>query len=280
MNVYLTGYEVITPWGIGEEAFSFENMNRDDIKAIPPINSEELGWKDLNEFSDSTKLCLLAIGEALRKANLNLPFVEKEAINTGIVVGTNLTNLESLIKTAKVVPEYEKESLLAQTFLNMIGCYASIYFNISGLNTTIFDRDMAGPKSLLNAMDLLSSKHLDRVIVCQCNFFPEDSHEYSVEYNHSFESVVAFILERKVNIQPNLPRIEVEYTGYEPTYNFDSQNSVNFLLAMLLNERKLLKYNINKTQITCEMNMNRILKVRILKEKLKNNNSFLTDNIY
>ncbi|TYS60571.1 hypothetical protein FZD47_20390 [Bacillus infantis] len=269
MNVYLTGYEVITPWGIGEEAFSFEKMKRDNLKALPPINSEKLGWKNMNEFSDSTKLCLTAIGEALKKAKFKLPFVEKEAINTGIVVGTNLTNLESLIRTSGLAQDYKKESIIAHTPVSMIGSYASIHFNIGGSNTTIFDRDMAGPKALLNAMDLLTSKNLERVIVCQCNLFPNT---YSRGYNHSFESVVAFILERKVNTDPDLSRIEVEYTGLGPTYNFDSQDSVNFLLAMLLNERKLIKYNTNKTQLTCEMNMNHILRVRILKEKHKINN--------
>lgn len=256
--VYLKGYGVITPWGQDEQAFTFDT-NHNVHKIIPEINPADNNWKGMKRFSRDAQLCCMAIGTALRKSKIDTPFVKgtEESVNTGIIIGTSLSNLSSIAEMQREAEEYGvnnvNPSIFPNTVLNVIGGYASIYFNILGTNITLSNGDLSGPKALLYATDLLKSEQLDRVIVCQCNIFPPDEYRNACEYKHSFESVVAIVLERDKRQLP-LTKVIVRNEHENFDQNFSSGiKAENFLMAALINERKLSQYGVPKTQLRCDL---------------------------
>ncbi|MGA5691398.1 beta-ketoacyl synthase N-terminal-like domain-containing protein [Cytobacillus pseudoceanisediminis] len=207
-EIYLTGIGVITPKGIGKGNIFTENKN---AQTIDDINTTKLGMKGLNKFSKVSKFACIAVGEAYSDAGLKERISNDPSISTrsGLVIGENLSNLESILALDADVKKYGVKNvnpgLFPNTVLNVVAGYTSIYYGIKGINTTISNSDPSNINSLLYAIDLLNNNQLDRVVVCSIALFVPEVFKKLCNQKLESESVVALILEKeKIGKSPQL----------------------------------------------------------------------------
>jgi hypothetical protein len=248
--IYLTGMAAITPEaGVADTVQPNCQQASTRAATIPPISPADYGWKRLNRHSRASQLSCIAIGEALRSANILFPLTD-EAERTGLVIGTNFSNLEAIQAMDDEARHYGANNvnpgLFPNTVLNVIGGYASIYLNIRGTNTTISNGLMSGTKALLYACDLLTLEQLERVVVCVTQLHPPALFQAVCDYSVTSESVVAVVLERN-NHSSGQIRLEMK-TDAESGEAEKSIEPADVLIELIRSANALHKQQANKEE--------------------------------
>lgn len=156
-RVVITGIGVISPNGIGKDAFwsasfsglsgikpislfdtsSFKVKSAGEIKDFDP--QIFLGPKGLRTLDRSTKLVSSATKLALDDAGLVI--TEENTHKIGVAVGNTLGSVYSISEFDKDAlrdgPQYVNPALFPNTVINSPASQVSIKFNIKGFNTTI-----------------------------------------------------------------------------------------------------------------------------------------------
>ncbi|MBU8772037.1 hypothetical protein [Cytobacillus oceanisediminis] len=169
-------------------------------KKIPSIKPSLLGWSRLDRAFRPAQLACIAIGEALKQAEISWPLNENSD-RTAMIILTKDSNLSAIEMMYLEIKKFgfgkSNPGVFPWTVLNVIGGFASIYFNIHGLNITLSHNGNNGLDSILYAEDLISSGNYDRVIVCELELFPEHMPELHPTIESNYENVTAVIFEKE-----------------------------------------------------------------------------------
>jgi len=213
-RVYLSGMAAITPWGFGIEKIP-EELRENETVTIPELSAEALGLRGLNRVSKAGRLTCAVIGEALRSAGVHVPLepASMEAEKTGIILSTNDSNLEAILameeEAIKFGPHKVNPGLFPNTVLNVLAGYASIYYHLRGINSTVSDGELSATKALVYAYDLLRSGLVERIVVCEVQLAaPNSPLPYRVA-SCGFESVSAVVLHKEKPTNPESLRFDV-----------------------------------------------------------------------
>jgi 3-oxoacyl-[acyl-carrier-protein] synthase II len=184
-RVVITGLGVISPNGIGKEAF-FKALvkGKSGIKPITlfdtsffktklagectDFNAEEfLGSKGLRNLDRATKLVCSAAKLALEDAALEV--TEENTDDIGVVTATTLSAIWDLAEFSKEVvqegPQFASPGLFPPTTMNFSSSQVSIWHKIKGFNTTISTGYTAGLDSLKYALDFIKLGRAKAVLV-------------------------------------------------------------------------------------------------------------------
>lgn len=174
-RVMITGLGIISPNGIGKDAFSeaiFQGISgirpvslfdtdglaaktSGEIKDFKP--EEFLGAKGLRLLDRSTKLVNSAAKLALDDAGLEIS--DENNQQAGVVIGNTLGSLRSIMDFDKAALEdgarYVNPGLFPNTVINSPASQISIRFNIKGFNATIATGFCAGLDAISYAADFI-----------------------------------------------------------------------------------------------------------------------------
>lgn len=169
-------------------------------KKIPSIKPSLLGWSRLDRAFRPAQLACIAIGEALKQAEISWPLNENSD-RTAMIILTKDSNLSAIEMMYLEIKKFgfgkSNPGVFPWTVLNVIGGYASLYFNIHGLNITLSHNESNGLDSIIYAEDLINSGNYDRVIVCELELFPEHMPELHPINESNYENVTAVIFEKE-----------------------------------------------------------------------------------
>jgi 3-oxoacyl-[acyl-carrier-protein] synthase II len=181
-RIVITGIGVVSPLGIGKEAFwrgSLEGRSvfkqiqlfetaRFSCKRAAEVNdlTEHIPPKVLKEWSRSAKLACTAALLAIRDASLNLDAIDPSRI--GVVLGTVRGSIASMIRFDQDVfqsgPRHVDPLLFPNTVHNSAAGYVSIHFGIAGLNTTLSTGPSSGLEAIRYAVDSLEKGDVSIVL--------------------------------------------------------------------------------------------------------------------
>ncbi len=172
-RVVITGLGIISPNGIGKEAF-FDAVAK-GVSGIKPISlfdttpfkvktagevkdfkpEEILGPKGLRILDRSTKLVNSAAKLAIDDAKLEIS--EENNRDIGVAIGSTLGSVSSISEfdkdSIKEGPHYVNPALFPNTVINSPASQISIRFNIKGFNATI----ATGSSAALDAINYAAS---------------------------------------------------------------------------------------------------------------------------
>ncbi|GEM_PF-4050859 len=230
-RVAITGVGAITPAGLGLSFLpSPEGFKDWGNHMLPDLNPADYGWKGLTRLSRMSQYGCMAIGEALKHAGWAVPPAKtSERSDTGMIIGTNYSNLEPILSMRDEADRYGvtgvNPALFPETVMNAIGGHASIYYQITGANMTISDGPLSGPKCLVYAIDLLDRGALDYVVCCMISIEPPKAFAGVVPREaRGSESVVALLLRRDTEASATGSDILLEWN--EPNDAYDPSDSL------------------------------------------------------
>lgn len=174
-RVVVTGLGIISPGGIGKEAF-FDGVanGRSAIKQISLFDTgtfrvktageiqdfkpeDILGPKGLRILDRSTKLVNSAAKLAIDDAKIEIN--EENSRNIGIAIGSTLGSVHSISEFDKESiregPHYVNPALFPNTVINSPASQISIRFNIKGFNATIATGSSASLDAINYAADFI-----------------------------------------------------------------------------------------------------------------------------
>src|SRR3989338_3927769 len=169
MRIVITGIGVVSPIGIGKEAF-WQGLKegRSGIKPVTLFDTsttlsklageitdfkpeEILGPKGLRNLDRTTKLALCAAKLCLDDANFQV--TEENTDDVGVVLGSTMGSVWSISEFDKEAirngPRAVNPALFSNTVINSPASQISIRFNIKGFNSTI----SSGFTSSLDALE-------------------------------------------------------------------------------------------------------------------------------
>lgn len=215
--MYITGAFKISP----ESIKAIEPTG--DKRRIPPIKPSLLGWKKLDRAFRPAQLACMAIGEALKEAKVQWPLTE-ESENTALLILTKDSNLLAIEEMYTEIQKYgvgkSNPGLFPWTVLNVIGGFASIYFNIRGMNYTLSNEENSGLLPLIFAEDLLTHRNIKRVIICELELLATNSSDYEFDKSKKGEYVNALVIQNKA---ANLPPLNLNKLKYSAQKSILSQ---------------------------------------------------------
>lgn len=215
--MYITGAFKISP----ESIKAIEPTG--DKGRIPPIKPSLLGWKKLDRAFRPAQLACMAIGEALKEAKVQWPLTA-ESENTALLILTKDSNLLAIEEMYTEIQKYgvgkSNPGLFPWTVLNVIGGFASIYFNIRGMNYTLSNEENSGLLPLIFAEDLLTHSNIKRVIICELELLATNSSDYEFDKRKKGEYVNALVIQNKA---ANLPPLNLNKFKYSAQKSILSQ---------------------------------------------------------
>ena len=183
-RIVITGIGVISPIGIGKEAF-WEGLKdgRSGIKPITIFNpsfykckmageisdfsaEQFLGAKGLLNLDRATKLVCSAAELALKDSKLEITDENSEDI--GVVTGTTLSFWSIAEMTREIVedgPQFTSAGFFAGTTFNSASSQISIRYHIKGFNTTISTGYTASMDALKYAVNFIKLNRAKAILV-------------------------------------------------------------------------------------------------------------------
>jgi 3-oxoacyl-[acyl-carrier-protein] synthase II len=183
-KVVVTGIGVLSPVGIGREAFwnalvqgktGFRTISLFDASQYPVSVAGEitdfdpvllLGKKGLRTLDRSTKLICSATHLAVDDACLEI--TEDNTYTTGVAIGTTFGSLHSIFQFDREGliegPRYVNPSHFPNTVINSPASQVSIRFRIKGFNTTISTGFCASIDAVAYACDFMRLGRADVVL--------------------------------------------------------------------------------------------------------------------
>jgi len=180
-KVVITGLGIISPIGIGREAFWHGlKCGMDGISAISLFDTSPLmchkggevvrfdaarflGQKGLKYLDRSTQL--LASATALALADAQLPVQSTHELEIGLAVGTAFGSLESISgfdqEALKEGPRYVNPMAFPKTVINSPAGHTAIKFGLTGLNATISAGCVSSLQAINYAVDCIQSEQAD-----------------------------------------------------------------------------------------------------------------------
>ena len=174
-KVVVTGIGVLSPVGIGREAFwnalvqgktGFRAISLFDASPYPVSVAGEiadfdavplLGKKGLRTLDRSTRLICSAAKLAIDDACLQI--TENNALTTGVAVGTTFGSLHSISEFDRSGlidgPKFVNPSFFPNTVINSPASQVSIKFKLKAFNTTVSTGLCAGLDTLMYASDFI-----------------------------------------------------------------------------------------------------------------------------
>jgi len=194
-RIVITGVGVISPIGIGKDAFwqslkegksgtkpiTLFDVSKYNVKVGGEISEFDpaaiLGKRGLLDFDRSTKLLLSSAKLALDDAGLEIN--ENNNSRVGVSVGTTLGSLNSISKfnQESIIdgPQYANPSVFPNTVVNSPASRIGIKFNIKGFNTTISTGMCSCLDALEYACDFIELNRVDAVLVGAVEDFSHQS---------------------------------------------------------------------------------------------------------
>jgi 3-oxoacyl-[acyl-carrier-protein] synthase II len=181
-RVVITGIGPVTPVGVGVEAF-WEGLTsgRSGIGPIQRFDASELpvrlaaevqdfqptDWMDLKESRRTDRVVHLAVAAArLAHEDAGKPDIEGE--RTGVVVGTGVGGLESLLKQHEVMltrgPGRVSPFMVPSLMANAAAGQVAMHFGLTGPNTCIVTACAAGAHSVGEGYRLIRQGLADVVL--------------------------------------------------------------------------------------------------------------------
>ncbi len=183
-DIVVTGIGVISPLGIGREAFwKGLEEGRSGFKEISIFDTSEfsvhvggevsdfdpesyIGKKDLRILDRSTKLVTSAARLATDDAGLDIS--DDNTHYTGVSVGTTFGSLHSIaqfdLTGLREGPRFVNPSLFPNTVINSPASQVSIRFGIKGFNTTVSTGFCASLDAVIYAADFIRLKRAEAVL--------------------------------------------------------------------------------------------------------------------
>ncbi len=183
-DIVVTGIGVISPLGIGREAFwKGLEEGRSGFKEISVFDTSEfsvhvggevsdfdpesyIGKKDLRILDRSTKLVTSAARLATDDAGLDIS--DDNTHYTGVSVGTTFGSLHSIaqfdLTGLREGPRFVNPSLFPNTVINSPASQVSIRFGIKGFNTTVSTGFCASLDAVIYAADFIRLKRAEAVL--------------------------------------------------------------------------------------------------------------------
>ncbi|MBI1924465.1 beta-ketoacyl-[acyl-carrier-protein] synthase family protein [Candidatus Poribacteria bacterium] len=180
-RVVITGSGLISPIGVGKEAFWHGlKEGADGITEISLFDTSDmmchkggeivnfdaasfLGQKGLKYLDRSTQLIGSATGLALHDAGLSIPSTNE--LEIGLVVGTTFGSLNSIsgfdIEALKEGPRYVNPMAFPKTVINSPAGHTAIKYGLTGLNTTISTGCVSGLHAINYAVNLIQMEQAD-----------------------------------------------------------------------------------------------------------------------
>ena len=183
-RIVITGIGVISPNGIGKEAFwKALKDGRSGIKPITIFNpsfykcklagevsdfsaEQFLGSKGLQHLDRATKLVCSAAKLALEDSKLQI--TEENSEDIGVVTGTTLSFWSIAEMTREIVedgPQFTTAGFFAGTTFNSASSQISIRYNIKGFNTTISTGYTASMDALKYAVSFIQLNRAKAILV-------------------------------------------------------------------------------------------------------------------
>lgn len=198
-KLYIGGYNVVTPDGMGIEKLIGKSLSEFNGSFLEPItlNVDHLLNK-YNRLPYHTRLACASMQEACSMANIQSNLSSKD-IQTGIIVATTVTNLSPINNLHEDMLNYGfskiNPRIFPNTVLNSISGYGAILLGFTGANITISEGLSSGMKAVEYAHDLLITKALKRVVVCEMNVRVPEPFSGNMDFRFFNESVVSIILQ-------------------------------------------------------------------------------------
>lgn len=159
----ITGWDVISPIGIGREAFT-ENFSQ-KRSGLKPLDKEQetnfpieqaftipefdivksLGLKGSRTLDRATAMAMATVGMALKHSSIS---TETEQEQVGVVLGTSNCSLKSICDFTRETYVYEKPHFVnparfPNSVLNCAAGNSAIRFKLKGINATISGRQLS-----------------------------------------------------------------------------------------------------------------------------------------
>ncbi|MFQ6094241.1 MAG: beta-ketoacyl-[acyl-carrier-protein] synthase family protein, partial [bacterium] len=194
-RVVITGIGVLSPIGMGKEAF-WQGLERSH--AIKPITlfdtsdlkctqaaeitdfnvKDHLSQRGLKYLSRSAQLACAATALALEDAALDLSAVDPPEV--GVVIGTAFGNVNSMIAFDKEAwlegPRFVNPMTFPNTVVNSPAGYISVLFGLTGLNATISTGRSSSLEALKYAAECLKRGEARVVLAGGCEELSEFVH--------------------------------------------------------------------------------------------------------
>jgi 3-oxoacyl-[acyl-carrier-protein] synthase II len=190
----VTGYGIVSPFGIGREAFraaladplaardhafsaarsvlTDARFRRARVAEVPAFDAAQyLGDKGLRNLDRATKMLVVAAKQALEDAGLKRDgaFHGLSSERIGICAATAYGSLDSITEINRVAelehPRYLNPSRFPNTVINAAAGYVSIWEALEGPNVTIVDGNCGGADAVLTAETHLATGRADALLV-------------------------------------------------------------------------------------------------------------------
>lgn len=193
MRLAVTGLGVVSPIGIGREAFlaaiDADGAREQAFRDEPTVVSKDvangvriaeiwgfdpsiyLGAKGHRNFDRLTKLQIVAAKQALEDARIKRDgeFVALEPSRVGVCSATAYGSLEEITELQRVAeledPRYINPTRFPNTVINSAAGYVSIWEDLRAPNTTITDGNTGALDGVLHAAIHLEQRRADAMIV-------------------------------------------------------------------------------------------------------------------
>ncbi|SDZ40549.1 hypothetical protein [Bacillus sp. 166amftsu] len=208
--MYITGGYSISPTSFN----SFKQAG--DKRKIPYFKPSLLGWDKLDRAFRPAQLACIAIGEALKQAKVDWPISEKSD-RTALLILTKDSNLAAIENMYSEIQRFgigkSNPGIFPWTVLNVIGGFASMYFNINGINYTLSNNENSGINSIIFTESLIACRGCDQVIICELELLPDDLFDYIYKTEIQHEFVNAIVIQKEKRDGSGL---KLDYENYNP----------------------------------------------------------------
>lgn len=268
MNIFIRDWEVVSPAGVGKQAFTQTARKALAAKNEPSVEADAMGPFTFKDFDKKKYLGkkgvrgMDGLGAYATVASHLLVCSRPELLDSdrsrvGVVLGTGTGSVKSqieFIRDLRVLEQVEWVDPIQfpQTVMNCAAGQVSIWHRFTGVNTTVSGGYHSGITAFEYAANALKQSRVDRVLVgcaeeyspySQC-LLPVDGRDLR-KTQRLGEGCVIFLAERQRTEESDIEVIGLQRLAYFNRY--DPQQRVDGLVREITNTRR--RNGLNKARL-------------------------------
>ncbi|MCT9933143.1 hypothetical protein N5079_23315 [Planotetraspora sp. A-T 1434] len=165
----ITGRAVLAPAGDADATPLYDDLPAHSAPVLAGFSvRERLGRKGTSTFDRATALAVVACGEALRDAGVDLTTVDPARV--GLVLGTTVGSLASTMDFSRETLVQDKPYLVnpmqfPNTVMNCAAGQSAIWYGLRGVNATVAGGPIAFLQAMRYAVRAIEKSQADTVLV-------------------------------------------------------------------------------------------------------------------